>query len=99
MTEPVGMEMFQAHCHEVFSITLASGEEYNLVLTSVIDHGRQHGSQFPRVFHLFFHHPRTDVHLPQKTYRLKHAVLGEIDVFMVPLGPQENGMCYQVIFA
>ena len=38
-------------------------------------------------------------HLPQRTYRLHHATLGELDVFLVPVGPQADGRHqYEAVF-
>ncbi|MBK9943243.1 MAG: hypothetical protein U0Z44_05935 [Kouleothrix sp.] len=37
-------------------------------------------------------------HLPQRTYAIKHPALGWIDLFLVPIGPDPLGMCYQSIF-
>lgn len=36
--------------------------------------------------------------VPQQIYRLRHAELGEIDLFLVPLGPDERGMRYEAVF-
>ncbi len=36
--------------------------------------------------------------LPQATYPVRHPALGMIDVFLVPIGPLEDGNGYQAIF-
>lgn len=36
--------------------------------------------------------------LPQSTYTLAHATLGSLAVFLVPLGPDGQGMLYEAIF-
>lgn len=36
--------------------------------------------------------------LPQRLYRLRHAALGDIDIFLVPVGKDERGICYQATF-
>ncbi len=38
-------------------------------------------------------------HVPQRIYRLEHPVLGALDVFMVPLGPDAIGMRYDAVFS
>ena len=35
---------------------------------------------------------------PQGTYRVTHEQLGALDIFIVPLGPDQHGMRYEVIF-
>jgi hypothetical protein len=37
--------------------------------------------------------------LPQGTYRLSHAKLGDLDIFLVPIGSDGDGMQYEAAFA
>jgi hypothetical protein len=37
-------------------------------------------------------------YLPQRTYAIKHPVLEWIDLFLVPIGPDQAGMRYQAVF-
>lgn len=40
-----------------------------------------------------------EVHrLPQATYRIENANLGVLEVFLVPIGPDESGMRYEATF-
>jgi len=36
--------------------------------------------------------------LPQRTYHLRHAALGELEIFLVPLGPDVQGFRYEAVF-
>jgi hypothetical protein len=36
--------------------------------------------------------------LPQRIYRLCQPVMGEIDLFLVPIGPDGEGMRYEAVF-
>jgi len=36
--------------------------------------------------------------LPQQIYKFEHDRLGTLEVFIVPIGPDGAGMCYQAIF-
>jgi hypothetical protein len=36
--------------------------------------------------------------LPQQIFRLHHQGLGTIDVFLVPIGPNGEGMAYEAVF-
>lgn len=38
-------------------------------------------------------------HLPQHIYEVSHATLGDHELFLVPIGSDEQGMRYQAIFA
>ena len=37
--------------------------------------------------------------LPQRTYRLAHARMPELDLFLVPIGADAAGLRYQAIFS
>ena len=37
--------------------------------------------------------------LPQCIYRLHHDGLGTLDLFLVPIGPAEEGMRYEAVFS
>ena len=56
-----------------------------------------HGEQRNQ-FSLFFRGP-TERALPQGIYRLAHSELGELELFLVPLGPDGEGMRYEAAFA
>lgn len=36
--------------------------------------------------------------LPQSIYRFEHQALGAKEIFIVPIGPGQGGMLYEVIF-
>ena len=36
--------------------------------------------------------------VPQGLFRVTHPQLGEIELFAVPIGPDGDGFCYEVIF-
>lgn len=36
--------------------------------------------------------------LPQQIYTLKHASLGQMEIFLVPIGPKGEGLCYEAVF-
>ena len=36
--------------------------------------------------------------LPQQIYRLRHAAIGEIEIFLVPVGRESDGFLYQAVF-
>jgi hypothetical protein len=57
-----------------------------------------HGEGRPRTpFSLVFRGPLRPV-LPQQIYRLEHAELGALDIFLVPIGPDAQGMRYEAVF-
>ncbi len=48
-------------------------------------------------FSLIFRNP-SQVVLPQKLYTLKNASLGRMDVFLVPVARDREGVLYQAVF-
>ena len=46
---------------------------------------------------LVFRGPR-DTLLPQRIYRFEHESIGDLDVFIVPIGPDDEGMLYEAVF-
>ncbi len=49
-------------------------------------------------FSLLFRSAQKDEYLPQKIYTIQHDQMGSLDIFLVPLGPDSEGMRYQAIF-
>jgi hypothetical protein len=50
-------------------------------------------------FSLVFHAPGGEL-LPQQTFTARHPELGELAIFLVPLGPQGDGaMAYEAVFS
>lgn len=39
-----------------------------------------------------------DVLLPQGIFRIEHDTIGTFELFLVPIGPDEQGLLYQAIF-
>jgi hypothetical protein len=52
---------------------------------------------FRAPFRLIFRGPR-EAYFPQGILALEHAELGRLEIFLVPIGPDELGMRYEAIF-
>ena len=52
---------------------------------------------FREPFSLLFRGP-ADLELPQQICRLRHADLGELALFLVPLQPDREGSYYEAVF-
>lgn len=89
-----GKAMFSESLNSKFLLDREEGELISLELVEVKD-----GYSDPRTesYALLFRGPSTFV-LPQQIYRLKHDHLGEIDLFLVPVGRDANGSYYEVVF-
>ena len=51
-----------------------------------------------RQFSLVFRGPVAPM-LPQGTYRIDHTELGELELFLVPVGARDDGVLYEAAFA
>jgi uncharacterized protein DUF6916 len=102
MIESFTPETFTPHLGTTFRIQRAEVPGLDLELITVTPPQTQPpaspaapGRRAP--FSLLFRGPRTPV-LPQRIYSLGHARLGTFDLFLVPIGPDAHGMCYEAVF-
>jgi hypothetical protein len=87
-------EDFEAVSGDSFALTAADREvALKLVTVERLGHALREGGAFS----LHFHAP-LGAALPQATYPLRHAGLGTLELFIVPLGPKDGVNRYQVIF-
>jgi len=91
-------EDFARRRGERFRLRLPSGEALGLELVEVAGHpylppgpGRRRG------FTVTFRSDRPG-HLPQAIYPVEHDEMGTMELFLVPLGPRDGGMCYDAVF-
>jgi hypothetical protein len=91
------LEDFARHRHERFRVALENAE-VDVELIEASDLGPAAVvARRRRTFSLVFRGPREPV-LPQRIHGLKHAALGELEIFLVPIGPDRVGMRYEAIF-
>ena len=102
MSELHAFESFAAHLATVFTLRAPDGQSLALELVevqrasyaddpaAVAPSGRQ------EPFTLVFRGPRSP-YAQQGTWRLEHDGMGAVDLFIVPIGPDEKGMRYQAI--
>jgi hypothetical protein len=99
--ETLTVEAFQPRVGERFRIHPSSDTEIPAELIEVRPlgaAGRAAGTSPRRVpFSLSFRTPRTPV-LPQRIYEVAHDELGSYEIFLVPIGPDAEGMVYEAIF-
>jgi hypothetical protein len=77
---------FEPHVGNTFSATpLHSGEPLELTLQSCVD--SPHARPDHPAFSLFFEAADADVR-EQQIFALEHPDLGQIDLFLVPIGPR-----------
>lgn len=89
---------FTARRGETFVLRRPDGALQDLELVEVCDLGRRvmPGGELSNYSLTFL--ARASAPLPQAIYHLEHAVLGPMDVFLVPIGRDTEGIRYEAIF-
>ncbi len=90
---------FAAHVGETFEVTQGRGLSVVLIDASVTTEAGGPGpeGQERLQFSLVFRGPAPA--LPQASYALAHEALGELELFLVPIGADADGVRYEAAFA
>lgn len=91
---------FESHLNTSFTIHYNPSDTLEVQLAAVNLHGEQPETQRDgqrRPFSLLFQ-STIQSYLPQGIYRMVHAELGELHLFIVPIGPNTTGMRYEAVF-
>lgn len=95
-------DLFSGRVGERFEVQLGEGDVLPIELAEATESTEPGGvgpeGQERRQFSLLFRSPAEGV-LPQGTYLVTHDDLGELDLFLVPLGPDAAGQRYEAAFA
>ena len=87
--ETLTAENFRGHQGTRFRLTGGpSGMPLDVDLAEVTEHGANRPGPFRAPFSVVFHGPLQPV-LPQGIYRVEHEQLGTLELFIVPVGPDE----------
>jgi hypothetical protein len=93
---------FAGHVGDVFGISAADGPDVPVTLVEATQGAELGGpgpaGQHRRQFSLVFHAPTSEV-WHQGTYELRHQDLGELELFLVPIGTDAEGVLYEAAFA
>lgn len=93
--DELNSRVFMECLHTPFRIEVPGAEPLTLELLAVEE--KDYGPRFEQFSVLFRGGPK-NAYLPQAIYPLEHAKLGRIELFLVPVGPDEQGMRYQAVF-
>jgi hypothetical protein len=98
MLESFELGTFEPHLGESFRIQKvdSSWAEVTLIEATALGEGAlAEGLRAP--FSIVFRGPQNPL-LPQRTYRVEHENLGAFELFLVPIGPDGEGMRYEAVF-
>src|SRR5690348_2024599 len=94
MPEELKPTMFAEYVGSLFDVLDEPSRMFGLTLTSVVEHVK---TERQEVFSLFFHGPSAPF-LSQGIQKLKHIELGELELFLVPVGQDKDGFQYEAAF-
>jgi hypothetical protein len=94
VTEKITKEMFSENLNTKFKLQAESPNTIELELRELTEGV---SSAKHEQFALLFHGPQNPF-LPQAIYQLKHEKLGELGLFLVPIGRDESGFQYEAVF-
>ena len=98
MTDAFTAERFLPHVGEVFQVVAGQGQEVQVLLSEVSrlpSEGDRRRSRTP--FSLVFHAP-AGTRLEQQVYRIEKPGMEPFECFVVPIGPDQHGMRFEVIY-
>jgi hypothetical protein len=90
---------FESCVHQPFHIDGKNAGPIEAELIEVETRGvLDPGIQRRRPFSVIFRGPMEPI-LPQSIYAMKNEILGNLEVFLVPIGPDKHGMRYEAVFS
>src|SRR5581483_3549089 len=94
MVDKLDSKAFSEHLNSEFKLSLPDAAPLVLRLLQVNE--RDAGPRLEQ-FSLFFRGPR-EPYLQQSIYSLQHDKLGTIELFLVPVGIEQDGIQYECAF-
>lgn len=100
MLDTLTADTFAPHVGTPFRLALEGAGELELTLSSAtaVGEARRAARFRERAFSVIFLGPPGARALPQQIYRLEHAALGALEIFLVPIGREEGRIRYEAVF-
>lgn len=96
MSERLDAGDFEQHLGQSVAFS-ADGLSFEADIKQV-DRLKQQAGQARQPFSVIFSAVQTQAYA-QKIYTMRHPEIGDRMIFLVPIGPDQNGMCYEAVFA
>lgn len=95
----VTSETFEVCLNQPFTVRPEGMDTLDIVLVETKKRGVYDPDKDPRqAFSVLFRGPPSPP-LPQRVYAMENATLGELTLFLVPIGPEGGDMLYEATFA
>jgi hypothetical protein len=96
MLQDLTPSSFESLLGTPFRIHFGGATPLEVALYEVARHETHPGPR-QEPFSAYFRGPRQPI-LPQQIYKVEHEGLGTLDIFLVPIGPDAEGMRYEAVF-
>ena len=98
MLQDLSHSSFEEQLNTPFRIHFGGESPLEVVLFEVRLH-EPHDGPRKQPYSVYFRGPGRPVPvLPQAIYRVEHDRMGTMDIFLVPIGPDAQGMRYEAVF-
>ena len=94
MLEQLKPTLLTQHIGTTFEVFTDPENAFSLTLTKVLEHEK---TERNLAFSLLFHGPQSPF-MPQSIYKLQHAELGTLEIFLVPVARDQDGFEYEAVF-
>ena len=98
MTNPYTYKNFSKHLNTIFQIHYGAESTLDVELIEIRELVSDTTNPDRTPFSLIFYSIDRKNYLIQQIYTFEHPQMGSLEMFIVPLGPDEHGMRYEVIF-
>lgn len=89
---------FSQHLDTIFRVKRDGGEAIDFTLVEVKPYTSSDNEQGGMErFSIFFRGP-SQPYLPQSTYSLDHDQMGQFEIFLVPIGRDDENFLYEAVF-
>lgn len=96
MLQDLQAPSFEEQLNTPFRIHFGGEAPLEVVLFEVRLH-EAHGGPRKQPYSVYFRGPHQPI-LPQAIYRVEHEQIGPMEIFLVPIGPDAQGMRYEAVF-
>ena len=97
MLEKVSAANFSPLLNKKFKIYFDPSSPSIVELVEVIERKRDSEEVLRQPFSIIFSSSKDNI-WPQGMYTIDHHSLGKMEIFLVPIGPNDHGMCYEAVF-
>jgi hypothetical protein len=98
MLDNLTSQDFVPYLNQQFRIHAGSALDAELIEVSAVESAERQGGASKRLAFSIVFRCSMDVVLEQRIYKIEHAAMGAMDVFLVPIGPDHVGMRYEALF-